>query len=451
MQNKNSSTAATGEDGALPDIRYAWYVVFVLMCCYTFSFIDRQIMAFLVGSIKQDLQINDTEMGLLGGLAFSVFFTLMGLPMGRLADTRSRRGVVAVGVLFWSAMTVACSLAKSFWSLFGARMGVGIGEATLAPAAFSLVSDYFPKDKIARALSVYAMGILIGSGLALMLGGAVVQAVTKMPPVDVPVLGTMAAWRLTFVIVGLPGVLIALLVLTIREPRRRNLMRDAQGAVATVGIGEAFRQIKLRRASVLGVAFGMAFQSMCNYAVSFWAPTYFARIHGWSPAPSGMVLGLCNMFAGCAGLFIGGWLCDKWQKKGLREAPLKIGMIGVICAGIALAVAFSVHDVALTVAFLVPAFFFLGFPIGSTFASVQWIFPNQVRGFASSFCLLILNLGGMSLGSFLPGFFNNYVFHDEMQIGQSLVLTVTLASVIGASLFRFTYAAYRRDHALQNG
>lgn len=445
MSNKNSDEPAAG------DLQYAWYVVCVLMLCYTFSFIDRQIMAFLVGSIKHDLQINDAQMGLLGGLAFAILFTLMGLPMGRLADTRSRRGLIAVGIVFWSAMTAACSVAKSFWSLFAARVGVGIGEATLAPAAFSLIADYFPKDKIARALSVYAMGILIGSGLASIVGGAVVQAVTKMPPVDVPLLGVMAPWRMAFLVVGLPGFVIALLLLTIKEPRRRTMMRDAAGAEMKVSVGEALAHIRQRWASVLGVAGGMACQSMCNYAVGFWAPAYFARVHGWSPAPSGMVLGLATIFAGCTGLFCGGWVCDRWQKRGLREAPLKVGVIGVLCAGIALVAAFSVNNAQLTVALLVPAFFFLGFPIGSTFASLQWIFPNQVRGFASAFAMLILNLGGMSLGSFLPGYFNNFLFHDEMKIGQSLVLTFVLASVAGVTLFRVTYGSYRRDHERLNG
>jgi MFS family permease len=452
VNNKNDTEARPAPDeGDLPSVRYAWYVVFVLMFCYTFSFIDRQIMAFLVGSIKQDLQINDTQMGLLGGLAFAVLYTLLGLPMGRLADTRSRRAIIAIGVVFWSVMTALCSLARSFWSLFAARVGVGIGEATLAPAAFSLISDYFPKDKIARALSVYAMGILIGSGLASILGGAVVQAVTHMPPVDVPLFGTLSAWRLTFIIVGLPGILIALLLLTVKEPVRRNLMRNASGGIAKVSLSEAIAQIKIRWVSVLGLSLGVACQSMCNYAVGFWGPAYFARVHGWSPAPAGMALGLSTIFAGCAGLFVGGWLCDRWQKRGLREAPLRVGAIGVICAAIPLICAFSVADVWWTVALLVPSFFFLGFPIGSTFASVQWIFPNQVRGMASALLVFVLNLGGMSLGSFLPGFFNDAVFHDETKIGQSLVLTIAIASVMGASIFRATYAPYRRDHERMNG
>ena len=431
-----------------PSLRYAWYVVIVLMLCYTLSFVDRQIMGFLVGPIKQDLNVSDTRVGLLGGLAFAIFYTVLGLPMGRLADSKSRRAIIAFGVIFWSIMTATCSLAKSFWTLFAARIGVGVGEATLAPAAFSLISDYFPKEKLAKALSVYSMGILIGSGLASILGGAIVQAVTKLPVVDVPLLGEMAPWRLTFIAVGFPGILVALLLFTVREPVRHNLMLDASGNAATLAVSEVVAQIRLRWTSVLGVSFGMACQSLCNYAVVFWAPPFFARVHHWEPAQTGLALGLTTIIAGCAGLFVGGSLCDRWLRQGLRESPLKVGMIGVMGAGVALMLAFSASDARWTVALLAPGFFFLGFPIGSAYASLQWIFPNQVRGVVSALLIFILNLFGLTLGPFLPGFFNDYLFHDELMVGKSIVLTLAIATVIGAALFRGTYASYAKHHAM---
>lgn len=433
-----------------PSLTYAWYVVFILMLCYTLSFIDRQIIGFLVGPIKQDLQVSDTLMGLLQGFAFAVFYTFLGLPIGRLADTKSRRAIIAVGVVFWSIMTAACSMARSYWTLFATRIGVGVGEATLAPAAFSLISDYFPKEKLARALSVYSMGILIGSGLASILGGAIVQTVTNMPPVHVPVLGTMAAWRLTFLIVGIPGLLMALLLFTVREPMRRNTIRNAQGTVAHLSVDQVVAEIRLRWASVLGVSLGMACQSMCNYAVVAWAPAFFRRVHHWEPAVTGLALGIPTILAGCAGLFVGGSLCDRWLKAGLRESPLRVGMIGVLCAGASLILAFSVSDPRLTVALLVPGFFFLGFPIGSAYASLQWIFPNQVRGVVSALLIFILNLVGLSLGPFLPGVFNDFLFKDELMVGKSIALTLAIATVIGALLFRVTYAPYRRHHAMMD-
>ena len=178
--------------GTPRNLGYAWYVVIVLMVIYTLSFLDRQILAFLVDPIRKDLAISDTAMGLLGGFAFAILYTLLGLPMGWLADRKSRRGLIAVGEVFWSLMTALCSMARSFGTLFAARIGVGVGEATLTPAAFSMIADYFPRQRVARALSVYSMGIMIGSGLASIVGGAIVQAMRGIPTLTLPVLGAMA-------------------------------------------------------------------------------------------------------------------------------------------------------------------------------------------------------------------------------------------------------------------
>ena len=206
----------------------AWYALFVLMVCYTLSYIDRQILAFLVEPLKHELEITDTQIGLLQGIYFAMFYTFVGLPMGWLADRYSRRNIVAAGVLFWSVMTVLSGAARSYLTLSLARMGVGLGESTTNPCAFSMISDFFPKEKLSTALSVYMMGIQLGSGLALIIGGVVVQAVMQMPPMDLPWLGTLSPWRLTFFAVGLPGLVFALLVLTFKEPARRLFEREHQ-------------------------------------------------------------------------------------------------------------------------------------------------------------------------------------------------------------------------------
>src|SRR6185437_5169947 len=176
---------------------------------YTLSYCDRQILAFLVGPMKQELHITDTEVGLLQGIAFVLVYTVAGLPMGALADRFSRRNIIAVGLVVWSVMTSLSSIARSFVLLAAARMGVGIGEATLSPCAFSMITDSFPKERLGGALSTYTMGIQMGSGLALIIGGVVAQTVSHMPPLDIPFVGSIAAWRLTFLIVGAPGLLVA--------------------------------------------------------------------------------------------------------------------------------------------------------------------------------------------------------------------------------------------------
>lgn len=441
-------TSAQPVVGGEPTLRYAWYVVIVLMICCTLSFIDRQILSLLVGPIKQDLGISDARIGLLQGLAFAVFYTLLGLPLGRIADRKSRRNLIAVGVFFWSLMTAVCSFASSFWSLFLARMGVGVGEATLGPAAFSLISDYFSKERLGKALSVYSAGIFIGAGMANIVGGTVSQAALKMAPVNVPILGTIAPWRLTFLIVGLPGLLVGLLVYSVREPLRKNLLRRADGQVSQLGLREVFDQLMLRWRSVVGVSLGLSAQAMCNYALQAWGPTFFIRVYGWDLRQTGIVLGVMILTGGCLGMYVGGTLCDRWQRKGISEAPLKVGVVGTLSAGVFFCLAMTIQEVTWTVALLAPALFFLAMPVGSSYAALQLIFPNQLRGQVSALLLFTINIGGLIMGPWLVGILNDIL--GLQMVGYSLAITVGLASLASASLFRVTYGPYRTHYKMMH-
>jgi len=436
---------------AEPSIGYAWYVVIILMVCYTLSFVDRQVLGLLVQPIQQDLGISDTRIGLLGGLAFALFYTFLGMPIGWYADSHSRRNIIVVGVFFWSLMTALCAAARSFWSLFLARMGVGVGEATLAPCAMSIISDYFPKERLGTALSVYGMGIFIGAGLANIVTGAVVQAVRDLPAVTVPILGTIASWRLSFLLVGLPGVLVALLVFTVREPARRNLLRRADGAVSRLSFGEIFQQIGLRWQSVLSISLAMGFQSACNYAMLFWAPTFFVRVHGWTSSQAGYVLGVIILVMGCLGIYAGGLLCDRWQKMKVSEAPLKVGFIGGIGAAITGSLAMLSPSASWTIALLVPTFFFTSLPVGSSYASLQIIFPSQMRGQISAVFLFGINLFGLTLGPLWPGLFNDYLFRSGAMVGYSLAVTLAISGLANAFFYRLPYRIYRIHYRMLHG
>jgi MFS family permease len=425
---------------AQPDesnLRFAWYVAIVLMVCNTLSFIDRQILGLLVTPIKLELGISDTRIGLLQGLAFGIFYTLLGLPMGRIADRGSRRNLVAAGIFLWSLMTALCASAYSFWTLFATRMGVGVGEATLSPSAFSLLSDYFPKERLGTALSVFSMGIFFGSGLALIVGGLII--------------GAVGSWRLTFLIVGLPGILAALLALTIKEPPRKNLLLRAGGQATALSFTEVVDQVKLRWQSVAGICLGFAFQALCNYAQQAWLPTFFVRVHGWAPRQAGLTLGIISLTTGLLGAYLGGFLCDRWQQRGKTDAPLRVGVLATTCAGIFFCLAIAAPSLNLQLALLVPAFFFLAMPIGSAYASLQLILPNQVRGQIGALQVFTLNLGGLILGPFLPGFFNDYLFKDPQMVGWSLALTVGMASLLSAALFCLTWGSYRKHYAQMHG
>jgi len=212
LNNQQSAALATSvESDAERSERQGWYLVVTLLIFYIFSFIDRQIISLLVEPIKRDLQVSDTQIGLLQGFAFAIFYTFFGIPIGRLADRVSRKKIIAAGVVIWSLMAALCGLAKNFSQLFLARIGVGVGEAALSPAAYSMITDAFPRQKLGRAFSFYNMGIPIGSGIALLVGGLVVVAVSGAGKTfTLPLFGEVRAWQFVFIVTGAPGLLLPL-------------------------------------------------------------------------------------------------------------------------------------------------------------------------------------------------------------------------------------------------
>ena len=437
---------ASRNAGNTPSIGYAWWVVIALTSVYTLSFVDRQILGLLVPSIKRDLGVSDTQIGLLQGLAFSLFYTLMGLPIGRLADRWNRRNLIVGGILVWSFFTTMSSVAKSFALLFSTRIGVGVGEASLSPAGYSMLSDYFPKQKLGAAISVFYMGVFIGSSLALLVGGTTVDMLARTPFVTVPVLGTMASWRLTFVIVGLPGVLFALLAWTIREPVRRNLLASADGRATQLSFGEGMAQIRMRWQSLAGISLGMVCQGMVTYGLLAWIPTFFQRVHHWTPGQSGRALAAILLTFGCLGMYVGGRLSDYWQKRGVPEGPLKVAVISAIGTLLLMPLAMMVPKPEWTLALLAPALFFDALAMGTSAAALQHIFPNQVRGQVSALYLFILNLGGGSLGPLLPGVFNDYLFHNPNMVGYSLAITIAIGAIGMLIAITSTFKAYRTHY-----
>lgn len=420
------------------------------MLCYTLSFVDRQILSLLVGPIERELAISDTKMGLLQGAAFAIFYLFAGLPIGRVVDTWSRRNLIAIGIFLWSVMTALCSAARSYGALFLARIGVGVGEATLSPAAFSLISDYFPAERLGLAISVYTMGIFFGSGVALAIGGTVVDAVMHMPALHVPILGTIATWRLSFLLVGVPGLLVALLVYTVREPLRKHALRDSTGAMARVSVIDMLWQIARRWQSFFGMAMGMFFQSLASYAFLSWAPAFFQRIHGWSAGQAGRALGILVLSFGCLGMYVGGLLCDRWLRKGIAEGPLKVATLSAVGAGSLLGLAMLMPNPYVALVLIGPGLFFQAMPIGTVYAGVQLIFPNQIRGQVSALFMFILNIGGIVFGPLLPGILNDRFFRNGRMVGPSVSISIVFASLCMLLILPATYRFYRRDYLALN-
>lgn len=414
-----------------PRPAYAWYTTGVLMLAYTLSYIDRQVLSMLVGPIKADLGISDTQIGLLQGFAFAVFYTFVGIPMGRLADRGDRRRIIAWGIFFWSLATAACGLARTYWQLFLARVGVGVGEAALSPAAYSMLADSFPPHRRGRALGVYSMGVYLGIGLAAIIGGAVVGGLAQRPPIQVPLVGELAAWHAAFLIVGLPGVLLALWVGTLREPRRQGLAADAP---AEVPLTEVLRFLREHRALFGGHFLGFSLLALAFNAVAFWMPPYLQRVHGLSPGEFGTPFGLILAIAGAAGIFAGGAAADFIRRRGVADAELWPGIASALALWPLGVLTAQASDGWSALAWFAAFMFASSFPFAAAASGLQAVSPNRLRGQVSALYLFAVNLAGIGLGSFLTGFVNDYVYADETRIDDSLAWIVTVAAPLAALL-----------------
>jgi MFS family permease len=421
-----------------PPLRYAWYVVAVLTFVYVFSFIDRQILNLLVRPIRRDLGISDTQMSLLMGLGFAVFYTFCGIPLGWLVDRKSRRSIIAVGFVFWSIMTAGCGLARNFLDMLLLRMGVGVGEATLSPAAYSLISDYFPKERRATAISVYSMGIYIGSGLAFLLGGLVVSLAETKGMWNLPIVGETRPWQVIFFIVGLPGVFLAALMYTVREPVRRGLkmMKAADGTSqpARIPFAETWRYILANGKTFLCHTIGFALLSFSSYGASAWIPTMFQRNHGWAASKAGIVYGLVVGIFATLGVVTGGWWADRMAARGKRDATMRVGFwVAVLWfpTGILYPLMPSAE---LAVLLLIPSAFLASAPFGVAPAAIQQIMPNEMRGQASAVYLFVINLIGLGIGPTAVAMTTDYVFHDDNAVNYSLMIVCTIAHVLAGVL-----------------
>jgi MFS family permease len=450
QQTDSVGRAAHDADGDWPDPAYAWYVVGVLMLAYTNSFIDRQILALLVEPIRADLAISDTQVSLLAGLAFSIFYTLMGVPIARLADQKNRKAIIAFGVAFWSAMTALCGAARNFWQLFAARVGVGVGEATLSPAAFSIMADYFPKHKLARAFSVYSMGVYFGAGLAMIIGGIVVRMVMNAGAVTLPLLGEVRPWQMTFFFVGMLGLPIFLLVLTIREPVRRGLKAagvPADERASSLPVLLAFLRLNARTVFFHFLAFSMIGIAIAGYMV--WTPTLFIRTWGWDASTIGLAYGGIMFVLGTAGVYAGGFVADWLESKGRRDAILRAAFYGGLVT-VPFAVATPLMPNAwLALAALGLTSFLLAFPQGLPAAALQVITPNPLRAQMTALYFLVGNLIALGFGPTLVALVTDFGFADPMKLRYSMALVSATVIPLGVLLSFLALRPYResRDRA----
>ena len=376
---------------------YQWYVVILLTTVYVFNFIDRNILAILGQSIKEDLMISDTAFGFLGGIAFAIFYTFMGIPIARLADRKSRKTVLAVCLAIWSGMTAVCGLAQNFTMLLLARIGVAIGEAGGSPPSHSIISDLFPVSRRATALGIYALGIPIGSAVGFLAGGWINE---------------IFGWRTAFFVVGIPGLLLALVVyLTIKEPPRGFSERVAGGASPRLDdepppVMDVLRLLWSKR-SFRYMSIGGALHAFVGNGIGLYIPMMFQRSHGLGTGEIGTWLFVLGFF-GMAGTFGAGYLCDRLGDKDRRWYMWLPGIMTLLHVPFA-AFTYLYHDPQIALMIYAIAYILGHGYLAPTFAMTQSLVPLRMRALAASILLFILNIIGLGLGPQITGILSDTI------------------------------------------
>lgn len=416
---------------------YSWYVAFVLALASISANVDRQILNLLVRPIERDFGITDTQMSYLQGLAFALFYTILGLPIAWLADRKSRRNLIAAGTALWSLFTTLSATAKTYARLLALRVGVGVGEATLSAPGVSLLADYFERSQLGRAMSIYALGIFFGSGLGYFIGAWVVGLVDVAGTLHLPVLGDIRPWQSAFVAVGLPGFVIALLFLTVREPARQA------SAQTQARFSDLMRYVSRNRRTYITHSVGFGVWAMVNYGIAAWIPTLFKRTYGWPESDTGRVMGILTMTIGVLGVLAGGWVADGIDRRGRIDGPWLVGIAGA--AGMLISATLFPLAPTAGVAFagLAIVNFFAAFPWGAASAAAAEMAPPHLRAQGAALYFFVSSLLSGVLGPTSVALFTDHVFGSD-GVRYSLAANTAIGMAITLALFAAGLGSYRR-------
>lgn len=421
-----------------PKATTAWTTAILLMLANTLAFVDRQALALLVQPIKLDLQVSDTAMSLLYGLSFTLFYVLVGIPVARIADRSNRRNIIAGAVFIWSFATALCGLARSFTTLFIARVGVGAGEGGLSPAAYSMLSDSFPKERLPAAMGVYQMGIYVGGALALVIGGLIS---THFPPnalVDVPLIGPVKGWQLIFLLLGAPGIFLSFVMLAIREPARQVSASEK----AHVPLGQFFGHVGRHWLAYTGIGIGFALMILVGNATGAWIPAFLERKFAMSTAQIGASYGPLVLVCGVTGTLVGGFFASFLRRRGFRYANLQAALLGFTVL-IPVSVAFPLAGSATLALTLIGVMnFFAGFNFGGGLAALQEITPNRMRALISSGYMLLVNLIGAAGGPLAIALVTDFWFADPAELPKAIALVCAIASPLALLFLLFGLKGY---------
>lgn len=421
-----------------------WYLIIVLTLAYTVSFIDRQVLNLLVGPIKAEFGLDDTQLSLLQGIAFTSAYVVMSPLFGRVADVGSRKGVLMFGIMLWSVGTSFCGMARSYWQLFLARFGVGGAEACLTPAAWSIIADAFPPRMIPRAFSVYMMGPYLGGGLALIFGGLLLRGAEGWDLSAIPLIGAMKPWQLVFFLAGVPGFAIAVLMLFVKEPARRSAASTAPGETHKMTGAEIWATFRRWRGFYGNFYVGMPLFIITLYAFPAWMPTVLIRKFGVPAAEVGVEYGIAVLITGSLGVLVSPWVARLFERFGRRDSLMVVPLIAcatMVPLSLALMAATTYRSafIIATAASLV-----YSLPQALSSSALQLVTPNRMRGIASSIYVFVVSIAGLALAPTAVALMTDHVFRDEGRVGDSLAITCAVAAAAGAVFLLRSLPAYRR-------
>lgn len=407
-----------------PSNATASYSLFVLTIVVLFTVLDRQVLALMIEPLKADFHIDDTRAALLLGAAFSLTYAIAGLPIARLADRGNRRNLVAVCVAFWSLATMACGIAQNYAQVFVARLCVGIGEAGYGPATWSIVTDSYPREKVAFGTGTLAIGATVGTGLALFLGGSVLGFVEHLPPLHLPFGILVRPWQWAFIVVGAPGLLWALVVLTTREPARRGIGKGQ----AVVPVRDVVRWMRREWRAYLAVIGGICVKYLMTLGPIQWMPTMFHRQFHWDLARVGLILGAITVVLSPVSMILGGKISERWARAGRADANMRILFWSILLSVPATVATSLFPEPWMVLTCYGVAIFVSTLGMGPSIAAFQVITPNAMRAQVSSVTQFSTNVVAFAIGPLIVALFTDYMFHDPNQLRYSMALS---AAVLG--------------------
>lgn len=439
-----SEQAATQPAASYPPARAGWFLVAMLTIAYIFSFIDRYILGLLIEPIKAELSLTDTQIGLVLGPAFAVFYATMGLPLGWLVDRKRRVWIVAAGVFVWSFATAVSGLAKNFTQLFIARMSVGVGEATLSPAAMSLISDSFPPERRGKPIAVYTAALSVGAAIASLIGGAVLLWAKTNESLEVPLFGPMAPWQLTFFAVGAPGLILAGVFFFLREPPR-GTVAVMEGEQIGNGVKDALRYVGRNFGVYAGFVSLVCIMTITAYSQGF-LPAVFDRTWGWPAEKYAFVNAVVLLAVGPASVFLSGALSDRWAQQGRKDASIKLLVFGflLMVPTAILPMFMPSAEAAFAVLFVNTA----GIAIVSAMGVVALlaITPAQIRGQITALYYMAISLSGLVFGPTTVGWLSTNVFGEE-ELRLAYAATIAIYALVPLLCVPLTLRAYKRQLA----